>query len=482
MGSNVQNPLFARLFDRFAAKDKGRGEDRLRDELVAGLEGRVVEVGPGNGINFKHFPATVEELVAVEPEPYLRSAAERTAASVPVQVRVVDGTAEDLPLDGRLGRRGGRRRRALLGARRRGRPRRVRRVLREGGELRFYEHVRSGRPGFARYQDAVDRVWPRLMGGCHPNRDTLAAIRGAGFEVERVRAFGFPAHARAYRPAEVLGPPEPRGRRVRRVRRAATVAGMDLDVVFLGTGGSVPTARRATACLLVRAGGERLLFDCGEGAQRQMQRSTGLVQVDEIYLTHYHADHYLGLPGLLKTYDLNDREAPLRVLGPPGLRGLFEALQRITGRVRYPLELVEIRADDPIPHGTYEIRPFAVEHRVRAYGYAFVEDERPGRFDPEEAKRLGVAAGPDFARLQAGETVEGSAGPVEPGQVLGEPRSGRKLVIAGDTAPCEMTRIAAHEAELSCTRRASPTRSSRERGRPPIPPPARPRGLPARRR
>jgi ribonuclease Z len=223
---------------------------------------------------------------------------------------------------------------------------------------------------------------------------------------------------------------------------------MDLDVVFLGTGGSVPTARRATACVLVRAGGERLLFDCGEGSQRQMQRSTGLVQVDEIYLTHYHADHYLGLPGLLKTYELNEREAPLRVLGPPGLRDLFEALRRITGRVSYPLELVELGEADPVRHDSYEIRPFAVDHRVRAYGYALVEDERPGRFDPEKAQRLGVSEGPDYARLQAGESVAGTDGPVEPAQVMGEARAGRKVVITGDTAPCEMTRIAAHEAEL----------------------------------
>src|SRR4029079_17383040 len=89
---------------------------------------------------------------------------------------------------------------------------------------------------------------------------------------------------------------------------ASTVSAMDMDVVFLGTGGSVPTARRSTACVLARVGGERLLFDCGEGSQRQMQRSTGLVQVDELYITHLHADHYLGVPGLLKTYDLNDRD------------------------------------------------------------------------------------------------------------------------------------------------------------------------------
>ena len=103
---------------------------------------------------------------------------------------------------------------------------------------------------------------------------------------------------------------------------------MDLSVIFLGTGGSVPSARRSTASVCWSAGGERLLFDCGEGTQRQMQRSLGLTQVDEIYLTHFHADHMLGLPGLLKTYDLTDREEPLTVYGPPGLRELFRMLGR----------------------------------------------------------------------------------------------------------------------------------------------------------
>ena len=219
---------------------------------------------------------------------------------------------------------------------------------------------------------------------------------------------------------------------------------MDLDVVFLGTGGSVPTARRATSCLLIRAGGDRILVDCGEGAQRQMQRSTGLVQVDDLYITHFHADHYLGVPGLLKTYELNGREAPLRVFGPPGLEELFGALRRIMGNVRYPLELVELSGSEPVRYDTYEIRPFEVSHRVRAFGYALVEDERPGRFDPEEAKRLGVTPGPEFSRLQAGESVNG----VDPSQVVGEARRGRKVVITGDTQPCELALVASHEAEL----------------------------------
>ncbi|MET0926098.1 MAG: ribonuclease Z [Solirubrobacterales bacterium] len=223
---------------------------------------------------------------------------------------------------------------------------------------------------------------------------------------------------------------------------------MDMDLVFLGTGGSAPTARRSTACLLARVGGERLLFDCGEGSQRQMQRSTGLVQVDEIYVSHLHADHYLGIPGLLKTYDLNGRERPLRVIGPPGLFELFKALRRIFGRLGYEVDLVELDPGEAVRHDGYEVRSFEVEHRMRAFGYALVEDGRPGRFDPEAAQRLGVSPGPAFKRLQDGETVDGSGGAVTPAQVMGEGRPGRKLVISGDTAPCEMTRVAAHGGQL----------------------------------
>ena len=225
---------------------------------------------------------------------------------------------------------------------------------------------------------------------------------------------------------------------------------MDLSVVFYGTGGSVPSARRATACVLIRAGGSRILVDCGEGAQRQMMRSTGLVQVDEILLTHFHADHYLGLPGLLKTYDLMDREAPLRIAGPPGLRDLFESLRRVFGRIRYDVELVELEPGEAIAHTDegFELSAFEVDHRMRANGYAFVEAARPGRFDAEAAKALGVTDVRDFGRLQRGEAVPGSDGEVGPEQVMGESRQGRKVVITGDTAPCEMTRIAAHGAEL----------------------------------
>jgi ribonuclease Z len=223
---------------------------------------------------------------------------------------------------------------------------------------------------------------------------------------------------------------------------------MDLSVVFLGTGGSVPSARRATACVLIRSGGSRILVDAGEGAQRQMINSTGLVQVDDIYITHFHADHYLGLPGLLKTYDLLERQRPLRIIGPAGLIGLVDALRRIFGRLRYEVELVELKPGEGLAHDGFEMSAFGVEHRMKALGYAYVEPERPGRFDVETARGLGITDARDFGRLQRGETISVNGSDVQPDQVMGEPRQGRKVVITGDTAPCEMTRVAAHAAQL----------------------------------
>ncbi len=223
---------------------------------------------------------------------------------------------------------------------------------------------------------------------------------------------------------------------------------MDLSVIFFGTGGSVPSARRSTASVLIVRGGERLLFDCGEGTQRQMQRSTGLVQVDEIYLTHFHADHILGLPGLLKTYDLTDRERPLVVYGPPGLRDLFGVLKPLIGRLGFGLELIELRAGEAVGHDGYEIQSFEAAHSARANGYALVEEERPGRFDPAAAVAAGVREGPAFALLQRGEEVEGSDGPVAPEQVMGPGRAGRTIVLTGDTAPSPATVAAAADAEL----------------------------------
>jgi ribonuclease Z len=219
---------------------------------------------------------------------------------------------------------------------------------------------------------------------------------------------------------------------------------MDLSIFFAGTAGSIPTANRGLPAVLVRRGGARILFDCGEGTQRQLVSSVGLADLDEIFLTHFHADHWLGLPGLLKTFDLRGREQPLAVHGPPGLRQLLTLALRTAGRVRFPLEMVELDPSDVLERDGYKIAAVPVAHRTPAYGYVLYEDARPGVFDPLEAKRLGLAPGPDFGRVQRGETVNG----VSPEQVLGPPRQGRKIVISGDTRPCETLRVAAHGADV----------------------------------
>lgn len=219
---------------------------------------------------------------------------------------------------------------------------------------------------------------------------------------------------------------------------------MDLDVVFLGTAASVPTARRGLPALLLRRGGEKLLFDCGEGTQRQLVKSVGLVEIDDIFITHFHADHVLGLPGLLKTYGLQARERRLRVWGPPGLQRLFKTLDPLIGRLPYELQVAELEAGEELPGDGYTLTAFNVDHGVPAFGYALSEHDRPGRFDEERARELGVAPGPDFGRLQRGEAV----GEVTPDKVLGGPRPGRTAVIAGDCAPCEWTATEAAGADL----------------------------------
>jgi ribonuclease Z len=220
---------------------------------------------------------------------------------------------------------------------------------------------------------------------------------------------------------------------------------MDLSIFFAGTAGSTPSARRGLPALLVRRGGDKLLFDCGEGTQRQLLRSIGLLDLDAVYITHFHADHWLGLPGMLKSLALRERTQPLTVYGPRGLGELIASMKAAFGRLPFKLSLVELHATEAVEGDGYRIAAIPVQHKGNSsYGYVLVEDSRPGHLDPEVAQQLGVSPGPDFGRLQRGEAVGG----VTPDQVMGPEREGRKVVISGDTAPCEALAIAAHEADV----------------------------------
>jgi ribonuclease Z len=220
---------------------------------------------------------------------------------------------------------------------------------------------------------------------------------------------------------------------------------MDLSVFFAGTGGSVPSSRRGLPAVLIRRGGEHMLFDCGEGTQRQLIKSVGLADLDSVFITHFHADHWLGLPGMLKSFALRERTQSLSVYGPRGLTGLMEQMRFVYGRLPYELNVIELAPAETVARDGYLIGAIPVRHKGEAcYGYALVEETRPGHLDPELAQRLGVRPGPDFGRLQRGEVVDG----VTPEQVLGAARPGRKVVISGDTAPCESLIVAAHESDL----------------------------------
>jgi ribonuclease Z len=220
---------------------------------------------------------------------------------------------------------------------------------------------------------------------------------------------------------------------------------MDLSLFFAGTAGSVPSPRRGLPAVLVRRGGDRLLFDCGEGTQRQLMRSVGLVDLDSVFITHFHADHWLGLPGMLKSFALRERSEPLTVYGPPGCRELMGAMRIVYGRLPYPLDILELQPAETVQRDGYLIAAIPVRHKGDAsFGYALVEEPRPGHLDARLAEELGVRPGPDFGRLQRGETVAG----VAPEQVMGPEREGRKVVLSGDTSPCEALAIAAHQADV----------------------------------
>lgn len=194
---SVSHPVFARFFARVATRSERRGQVALRQELLAGLSGRVIEIGAGNGLNFPHYPAEVEELVAIEPEPYLRARAVEAAQRASITIHVREGNANRVREDDRTFDA------AVVSGVLCSVPdpdaalRELWRVLRPGGELHFYEHVRASGSFRGFYQDTVNLLWPRLMGGCHPNRDTLTAIELAGFSIASCRRLMFPPRAHA---------------------------------------------------------------------------------------------------------------------------------------------------------------------------------------------------------------------------------------------------------------------------------------------
>jgi ribonuclease Z len=223
-----------------------------------------------------------------------------------------------------------------------------------------------------------------------------------------------------------------------------------VELLFLGTGGSVPTPERNTMSIALRHGPEVLLFDCGEGTQRQFMRSSfSYMKVTRIFITHLHGDHFLGLPGLIQSMNFNGRGRQLVVYGPEGIKGLMTA---VLGLGYYDLgfdvQVVELEGGDVVVDDDFTVRAVEVDHTVPALGYVFEEKPMPGRFMPNKAKELGVPEGPLFARLQNGEEVTVGGKVVGPESVMGPRRTGLKMAYSGDTRPCPRLLEAARGADL----------------------------------
>jgi len=232
----------------------------------------------------------------------------------------------------------------------------------------------------------------------------------------------------------------------------AIIAGETLHVHFLGTAGALPTPQRNPSCLMIRRGSDTLLFDCGEGAQQQMMRVRTGFTVDAIFISHWHADHYLGIFGLLETMGFNGRQDPIRLYGPRRIHEIVSIIRQLNQGLSFPIEAHELSDGEEILFDGYRVIPFTTRHGCESFGFILVEDERPGRFDREEAISLGVPPGPLFGRLQRGETVtintSGDQTTITPDQVMGSPRPGRKVIYTGDTRPLREWPETAAESDL----------------------------------
>lgn len=222
-----------------------------------------------------------------------------------------------------------------------------------------------------------------------------------------------------------------------------------IHVTFLGTAAARPTVGRNVSGIMIQRGGDSLLFDCGEGTQRQMMRYGTGFSVHDIFFSHMHADHFLGVTGLLRTMGLQGREEPLRLWSPEGgARILHEAANLGVERVTFPLEVIELEPEQRVQRDGYDIVAYRSEHGHRSLGYALIEAERLGRFDPDRARALGVPEGPLFGRLHRGETVEVEGRVITPAELVGPSRPGRRVVYTGDTRPCRETIDIARDADL----------------------------------
>ena len=223
---------------------------------------------------------------------------------------------------------------------------------------------------------------------------------------------------------------------------------MLLRVVFLGTSGSVPSVNRGLPAIFVQFGQHRVLFDCGEGTQRQMMIAKTGFKLDAVFITHLHTDHFLGLFGLLETMSLNERNEKLTVYSPHPefLSTIFKAFGY--ENLNFPVEVKELKDWECVRFGSFRVVAFETEHTVKSYGYAVVEDDRRGRFDREKAEQLGLKPGPLYSKLARGESVIVGNRVITPDMVLGEERRGRKVVYTGDTRPCKKVMEISKNADL----------------------------------
>ena len=233
--------------------------------------------------------------------------------------------------------------------------------------------------------------------------------------------------------------------------RDAIFPAMSLSLRFLGTSASRPTVERNVSAVAVVREGETFLFDCGEGTQRQMMRYGVSFSLEDIFFTHFHADHVLGVVGLMRTMALQGRTEPLRLWGPKGAQ---KVLRRAEGfgveRLGFPTEITELADGQAVTRTGFAIAAFAVEHHgAPSLGFALVEEDRLGRFNPERARAMGIPEGPLWGKLHRGLAVTLDDGRVvEPSALVGQPRPGRRVVVTGDTRPCDATVNASRGADL----------------------------------